>query len=213
METLAGPEFLDRLDGPADTVLAGHRDLEILNRISGGYGPIRAALDRASVRGEVLDVGAGTGGLLLRLGLCGSCGLDLHPVALRRLRARGLRGVRGDGRRLPFRDSAFEAAVSLLTLHHLDDAGALALLIEMRRVARRLVVVSDLSPAPGLLALARRLLPRLPVSEAVRFDFIASFERARPLEITRRIALQAGLAGASLRPLPLGRVLLEWIRS
>lgn len=202
------PEYIDRLDVPDEVILGEHRKLEVLNRVR-GYGPILRAL--RDVSGPVLDVGAGTGGLLRRHGgrrrRHGGVGLERHPAAAAEMCRRGVPAVVGDARRLPFRSGTFAAAVSLLTLHHLDDAGAVASLAEMRRVAP-VVVVSDLAPSPGILAAARFLLPRLPIAEAARFDFIASFERARPPERLRRLALAAGLAGVRIRRLFPGRLIL-----
>ena len=52
--------------------------------------------------------------------------------------------MRGDGLRLPFADRSFDAAYTVLTLHHFRDDAAVCLLQDMARVARRLVVVNDL---------------------------------------------------------------------
>jgi SAM-dependent methyltransferase len=47
--------------------------------------------------------------------------------------------------RLPFPDSSFEAAMAIITLHHWDDVDAG--LRELRRVARRRVVIVTFDPA------------------------------------------------------------------
>ncbi len=102
---------------------------------------------------SVLDVGTGNGETMREIGRWAAArgarwqmvGLELSaPVA--RLAGRRARHavVRGDARRLPFRDDAFDAVACTLTLHHFDDREAAALVAEMARVSRNLVVVSDL---------------------------------------------------------------------
>ncbi len=50
-----------------------------------------------------------------------------------------------DGRGLPYADGAFDVAHASLVLHHLDEDEAVAFLRELARVARRGIVVNDLS--------------------------------------------------------------------
>ncbi len=49
-----------------------------------------------------------------------------------------------DGRSLPLPDGSVDIAMCSLVLHHLRPADAVAMLREMRRVARRGVIVNDL---------------------------------------------------------------------
>ena len=49
-----------------------------------------------------------------------------------------------DGRGLPFADGAFDVAHASMVVHHLDPDDAVAFLRELRRVARRGLVVNDL---------------------------------------------------------------------
>src|SRR5262245_34666957 len=49
-----------------------------------------------------------------------------------------------DGRALPWPDGAFNVAHASMVLHHLDPPDAVAFLCELRRVARRGVIVNDL---------------------------------------------------------------------
>jgi SAM-dependent methyltransferase len=56
--------------------------------------------------------------------------------------------ARADAMCLPFADVAFDYALTNMFLHHLDDDQAIIVLREMARVARRGVVVADLSRNP-----------------------------------------------------------------
>src|SRR5207302_1243084 len=82
--------------------------------------------------------------------------------------------LRADGLRLPFPDRAFDAAYTILTLHHFDDASAVALLAEMARVVRRLVIVGG---GPAGSAMARLLAQR---GRSVTVVDRAAFPRAKP---------------------------------
>ena len=76
-------------------------------------------------------------------------GLDTNPdvllVARRETAAQPLvEIVAGDGRSLPFDDGSFDVAHASLFVHHFEPAEVVAVLGELRRVARRGVVVNDL---------------------------------------------------------------------
>lgn len=88
---------------------------------------------------RVLDLGAGEGyvaALLHERRGVWSCGVDVGPYR----RAPGPYVVY-DGRRLPFPDASFDTTVTLLTLHHCDDAEAV--LSEASRVTRRRLIVTE----------------------------------------------------------------------
>lgn len=115
---------------------AAGRDPRIVARI----------LDRQGVGAApegVLDVPCGAGRLRPAIESGGRryVGVDLSPSMLAEARAGAL--VRASGFRLPFRADAFEAVVCCRLFHHLrepDERGAL--LAELVRVTRRIVVVS-----------------------------------------------------------------------
>jgi SAM-dependent methyltransferase len=77
--------------------------------------------------------------------------------------------VRGSASQLPFRDASFDASLAVLTIHHWPDLARG--LRELRRVARRRVVVLTWDPAatgfwladyfPEIPAIDRRILPPL----------------------------------------------------
>jgi demethylmenaquinone methyltransferase/2-methoxy-6-polyprenyl-1,4-benzoquinol methylase len=120
---------------------------------------------------RVLDLGAGTGSALpllaARVGEPGLvCGLDASAGMLARAQQRVAGGrialQRGDARRLPYRQGAFDAAFMSFTLELFEPPDISAVLSELRRVLKRrgrLVVVSLNLPAePGLAVSAYRWL-------------------------------------------------------
>ena len=170
---------LEILDGPEhDPSELEHSLAQVadVNRFLGGDSSLRGALaPLLALPGPVqlLDVGAGNAEVALALVRWARArgrrwrvaALDLHAqtaaLAARRTSAAGSSAgvavVRGDGLRLPFADGAFDAAFTVLTLHHFRDDPAVALLREMARVARRLVVVNDLERSTPALLGARAL--------------------------------------------------------
>lgn len=104
---------------------------------------------------RLLDIGCGTGNLLLATGKLHPrvelTGLDPDPKALaraaRKFRRAGLdvRCDRGFAQELPYPDGSFDRVFSSLMLHHLDTASKDALLAEAHRVLRPdgLLVLAD----------------------------------------------------------------------
>ena len=159
-------DLAELLDGPLDDAPAlrsNLRDLERVNRWLGGTRLSARAIDaltggRAAV--TVLDVGTGAAdipaALLARATRTGRrlhvTAIDSRPEVLEAAVDRrpalgstaGLELHVGDGRTLPYPDRSFDVAHASLLLHHLDPADAVALLREMRRVARHGVVLNDL---------------------------------------------------------------------
>lgn len=117
-------------------------------------------VDLADVKqgGVVLEVGFGTGNVLLELakkvGEKGEvCGIDISPNMLenakRRLERRGLRGEvdlrLGDARKLPYGDDKFDVVFSSYVLDLIDTPEIPLVLLEFKRVLRsggRLVLVN-----------------------------------------------------------------------
>ena len=205
----------EMLDGPLDdpAALRGNlRDLERVNRWLGGAGLSARAIDALAGDREaltVLDVGTGAAdipvALLARAARNGRrllvTGIDNRPEVLDAAVARrprlgitpGLELHVGDGRALSFPDRSFDIAHSSMLLHHLEPTGAVALLREMSRVARRGVVVNDL--LRGRLAwLGAWLLSHVATrNRYTRYDAPLSVRRAYTVaELTALIAA-AGL--------------------
>jgi hypothetical protein len=106
---------------------------------------VMKALDRAGVRGPVLDVPHGTGKLGPHLVRVADevVGGDASATMLAQATPHpGLTRVVLDIRRLPFRDGAFDGAVSLRLFHRLQPQARREGLRELARVSRRWVVVS-----------------------------------------------------------------------
>ena len=110
---------------------------------------------------SVLDVGAGSGELLRVTAKWARetnrevflVGLELNERSAKSILEESqqfpeIQSVQADGFQLPFADRAFDYAIQSLTLHHFDNEGAVKILSEMRRVARRGIFVIDLYRSP-----------------------------------------------------------------
>ena len=208
------------LDGPLpDGVLVRGNldDLARINRRLGGARLSRQAIGRltdgADDRLSVLDVGTGAADLPIDwLAAAARSGrrwqvtaIDNRPeiVAAAVARAPGLRDAAsltievGDGRRLPYLDDAFDVAHCSLVVHHLAPDDAVTLLGEMRRVARRGIVVNDLIRGRlGLVGawLWGHALTRNPLT---RHDAPLSVRRAYARDELRTLLADAGLRPAA----------------
>jgi ubiquinone/menaquinone biosynthesis C-methylase UbiE len=92
-------------------------------------------------RGQLLDVGCGTGLLATRLARAGYdvTGVDASEGMLEVLRARApeVDGVQGSGTALPFADDTFDLVLSVAVMHHIAEPGQVRrALAEMVRVAK-----------------------------------------------------------------------------
>lgn len=104
-------------------------------------------------RGRALDVGCGTGVLAGRLASAGYevTGIDPSQGMLDVMAETepSVRGVRGDGARLPFDDASFDVVTTVAALHHIAEPAAVnTTLVEMARVTRPggRIVVWDHNP-------------------------------------------------------------------
>jgi hypothetical protein len=159
------------LDGPLDdpaTLDGNLRDLALINRVFGGVALSRRAiwsltpdLERRGATVTMLDVG--TGGADIPVALLADASrrgrrleivaVDSRPEVIasaRRLRPvldriPSLRLDVADGLALPYASDSFDVAHASLVLHHLDPPAAVGFLRELGRVARRGVVVNDLT--------------------------------------------------------------------
>jgi SAM-dependent methyltransferase len=178
-------------------------DLARLNRLPGGTAASIEGIGHlvgARADARVLDVGTGRADMPLAFADRGwrTIGLDTNPdvllVAGRETAAQPLvEIVAGDGRSLPFEDGAFDVTHASLFVHHFGPAEVVAILSELRRVARRGVVVNDLR---------RGLMPLLATgASAVLFgrsrvtwtDGLASARRSYTLAELDDLLAEAGL--------------------
>jgi ubiquinone/menaquinone biosynthesis C-methylase UbiE len=162
-------EHLDGVLSDQRTLLGNLRDLRRVNSIFGGaelsLGALRGVVQLTSSAApnssalRVLDVGTGAADIPVRMLQAGGpwqgihvTAVDSRPEIIEAARALepsldeqpNLSLTVADGRALPFSDRAFDVAHASLVLHHLEPVDAIALLRELRRVARLGVVVNDL---------------------------------------------------------------------
>jgi ubiquinone/menaquinone biosynthesis C-methylase UbiE len=155
---------------------------------------------------SVLDVGAGSGELLRvaarwarekdrRANLLG---LELNERSAQAIKAESaefdeISSVRASGLELPFSDQSIDYVISSLTLHHFDDEGAVNILREMGRVARRGIFVIDLHRNPVAYffytTLGRLILHNRLIREDGALSILKSFQ---PDELAK-LGRQAGL--------------------
>jgi SAM-dependent methyltransferase len=181
------------------------REMAMLNRLPGGFGSSVACVSRLLDSGpalSVIDVGSGSGDFARRLRRRSAAPVvlvDVHEEILD-LARRNLAGTDGvtflhaDARALPLRDSSVEVAHASLLLHHLDPDDAVTALREMRRVARRGVVVNDLRR--GRLSFVATSAAVLALSRGTytRHDGVLSARRAYTLAELDGLAAAAGLS-------------------
>jgi SAM-dependent methyltransferase len=202
-----GHELLDEpvLD-PAELRL-NLREMARLNRLPGGVAASRRAIDwllDGTSDPTVLDVGTGSADLPAALVRKANgravrvLASDLRPEILAYARARvgrleGVEVLQADARDLPLTDSAVDVAHASLVMHHLDPREAVAALREMRRVARRGVVVNDLRRSPLAFAVTAITVLALTRGRYTRHDGLLSARRAYTLAELDDLAAAAGL--------------------
>ena len=195
-------ELLDMGVLPPAELATNLDDLARINRLPGGAAAstdaVALLLDGAG--GRVLDVGTGRADIPLRLAARGwsVVALDSDPEVLaiaRRAAAAdpAVEMVAGDGRSLPFPDAAFDVAHCSLLIHHLDRGEAVTLLREMRRVARRGVVVNDLRRGWVPLLATAVAVAVLGRCRATRHDGLLSVRRAYTVDELDDLLTEAGL--------------------
>jgi len=196
---------LELIDGPVDSpheLEGSFRDIALINRRFGGTAAARSALRGLDAR-TLLDVAAGVADIpkaildaARRRGkrLAVTC-LDNNEtlVALARERYAGdpdLAFVCGDATALPYPDGAFDVVTCNLALHHFSPDAAIALLRELRRVARLTPIVTDLTRSRLTLLAAYAFVAfftrnRLTCNDAP-LSARRAYTRAEAMELARR---------------------------
>jgi len=124
-------------EAPADP-----RPISILDIATGSADVPRAILDWAQRRRRNVRV----------------VGVDFHAITLQIARERSagyetrLTLMRADALELPFADASFDYVITSMFLHHLDDREVVGVLRAADRIARRGLVVADLSRSRRALA-------------------------------------------------------------
>jgi ubiquinone/menaquinone biosynthesis C-methylase UbiE len=204
---VAAHELLDGETLDAGALRLNLREMAQLNRLPGGTGASIAAIEslRAPADGTFLDVGTGGGDLPRRLRRtmpdATLVAVDARPDVLAFAAAwtpsRHRVELRcGDARALPLDDASVDVAHASLLIHHLDPGDAVTALIELRRVARRGVVINDLRRGvlPFLVTAATVLA--LSRGTYTRHDGVLSARRAYSLAELDDLAASAGLRTA-----------------
>ena len=223
-------ELIDQFDQPSNDLLASFQDIERFNRLFGGISPILKHLS-VLLQGihspvAILDVATGMGGTPRSVLLWATqnnhqikiTGLDANENVVRLAQTftppkSDLTFVTADALCLPFGDESFDIVLCSLTLHHFDDASAAKILNEMRRVARRAIIVNDLRrsyiPAALIWMISRLLrMNRLSIHDAP-----LSVLRSRTMSEYRRLTELAGLSGAEVHKHPFWRATIVWRKS
>jgi SAM-dependent methyltransferase len=151
-----GFEHLDNPDTTPELRERSLRDVRRANTVLGGANAVLAEVHRSlpslGTSATLLDVGTGLADIPLRArGLAARTGTTLYTIGLDEASSlaalsRGLidESVCGDARALPFATGSIDVVTCSQVLHHFEDHEIGVVLREMNRVARRVVIVSDL---------------------------------------------------------------------
>lgn len=215
----AGRELLDDSVESIVELEENFRDIERSNRLLGGLSAVKFAV-RALRPQTLLDVGCGSGDAAAFLArkaraegrsLSITC-LDVNPDVLAIARKRNgdpdVRHVRADATGLPFEDASFDIAMCNLTLHHCDPQAAVALLRELRRVARMTPLVTDLRRSRVAWAAAVLLVSIFTRNRLTRHDAPLSVLRAYTPREAADLAREAGWNAPRVRTVPFFRMVL-----
>ena len=214
---LAGvQELMDGEGLDAAEVAEALRTLGTINRIWGGLLLMRRELASVlpGVRGPVriLDVATGWAdmpralarwarhqGLPVEIVCLDHSEMILQIAARESAKDPELRFQQGDALALPFPDGSFDVVTASLVLHHMEGDGAVRLLTEAWRVARRAVIINDLRRGilPYLVSTAALYL--LSKNRLIRSDGLLSVRRSYTAQEMLALARQAGWKMARAR--------------
>lgn len=207
------PELLDQPQTVLADLPANLRDIRNLNRWFGGTSlalntVLRLTSGCTSV--SVLDVATGSADIPVALWQAlHRSGLEPSMVALdssaevlaeaaAQLDGAAVELQQGDARALPYPDHSFDIVLCCLALHHFSPHEAVSVLGEMRRVARRGMIVIDLRR--GYLAYASTWIVTHTVarSRLTRHDGPLSVLRAYTPEELSGLARRAGVPNPAI---------------
>jgi SAM-dependent methyltransferase len=191
-------------------------ELQRVNRWLGDAKALRRTLlqeiERQDLRSfSILDVGAGSGELLRVVAQWARetdrksalFGLELNERSARAIvdESTGypeISSLQGSGLALPFPNAAVDYVISSLTLHHFDDEGAVRLLREMGRVARRGVFLIDLHRNPTAYFFYTTLGHLFLHNRLIREDGALSILKSFTPDELARLGQQAGLKNVAI---------------
>ncbi|MDX6531702.1 MAG: hypothetical protein QOH41_3992 [Blastocatellia bacterium] len=191
-------------------------ELQRVNKWLGDEKALRGSLlkeiQRQNLRSfSVLDVGAGSGELLRVLAAWASetdrtpllVGLELNERSAQAILEESaefpeISSVQSSGLKLPFPDASIDYVMSSLTLHHFDDDGAVNLLREMGRVARRGIFVIDLHRNPTAYFFYTTLGHLFLHNRLIREDGALSILKSFTPDELEKLGRQAGLKNAAV---------------
>jgi SAM-dependent methyltransferase len=224
------PEIMDRPDLDPRLHVEALRGLERINLASGSarilWSPLERLARASGVAGvRVLDLATGAGDVPIRLWRrARRAGLRLHmdgcdrsgcAIAHARRRAHERRAAvhffEWDALNGPL-PQGYDALVSSLFLHHLDEAQAVDLLGRMAGAACRLLLINDLERSRAGLLLAYLGTHLLSASPVVHTDGPLSVAAAFTRDEALALAARAGLVGATAERRWPFRFLLAWSR-
>jgi ubiquinone/menaquinone biosynthesis C-methylase UbiE len=221
MQRVTAAELMDDPRVDAAELERNFDDIERANRWFGGSAPVVYEIFARPAE-WVLDVGCGSGDIARALlAEARRRGRRLEIVCLdrsdavldiARRRSAGesaLRFARGDAALLPFPDASFDVVTCNLALHHFEPDEAVAVLRELRRVARMSPLVCDLSRSPLALAAARAYSALFATSPLTRHDAPLSVQRAYTPAEALELARSAGWTEPSAVRLPFFRMLVR----
>lgn len=215
----AGRELLDDTVESISELEENFRDIEKANRFLGGLRAVESALRSLDPR-TVVDVGCGSADVAQALArearargrelrvTCVDSSADVLQIARRRHGDPSLTFVPGNGTELPFKDASFDVAMCNLTLHHCDPPAAVALLRELRRVARITPLVTDLRRSRLAWAGVTVLVSIFTRNRLTRHDAPLSVLRAYTPREAVQLARDAGWSNPRVRLAPFYRMVL-----
>ncbi|WIG59612.1 MAG: hypothetical protein OJF49_002359 [Ktedonobacterales bacterium] len=209
-------ELLDADTLDAEALSRNLRDIRFINAALGWRAyTVRAVARQVRAAGmrsfALLDVASGSADMPLaiarwaaRAGIAAritATDISVQIVSIAREQASGVAGMsveRQDALHLPYAPASFDFALCTLALHHFEPEQAVALLREMARVGRR-VLVFDVERSRLAYLGAFALTHVTPMNYMTRHDAPASVRRAYSAAELRDFAGRAGLRDARVR--------------
>lgn len=212
-------ERLDTGDYTAKEYARWQREMKFVHGVFGENRALKRTLFKdieanGTKEFSALDVGAGSGGLMLELRKWASnyspllVGAELDVTAARTIKSNALDVIRCDALLMPFADDSFDYVFCSLFLHHLGDEAAVSLIAEMARVAAKRIYVIDLNRHPTAYYFykffGRIFLQRFTIEDG-SLSILRSFN---PVEL-RELAKKAGLGSFTVKRSKVNRLILS----